>query len=246
MTFNKKEYYRKYQAANPEKGREATRKYQAANPEKVREATRKYRAANLEKVRESSRKYRAANPEKVRESSRKYQAANPKKVREKNRRWRVANPEKERESARKYRAANPKKVREATRKWKKENPEKVNEQNKKSLKTFREKNRDDPIYRMHQNMRSGMSGAVKGTHKSAPTMKIIGCTVEELFEHLESCASWEPWMIRKKYGVGGWDVDHIIAIKKWEDNCPLQFALCWEKSNLQPMEHIANIKKGAR
>jgi len=99
---------------------------------------------------------------------------------------------------------------------------------------------------MHQNMRSGMSGALQGRSKSASTMEIIGCTVEELFEHLESCASWEPWMIRKKYGAGGWDVDHIISIRKWDENCPLQFILCWDKSNLQPMEHIANIKKGAR
>ena len=77
-------------------------------------------------------------------------------------------------------------------------------------------------------------------------MVIIGCTVEELFEHLESCASWEPWMTREKYGKNGWDVDHIISISRWDELCPLQFALCWDKSNLQPMEHIANIKKGAK
>ena len=91
-----------------------------------------------------------------------------------------------------------------------------------------------------------MYKALKGRSKSTSTMKIIGCTSEELWKHLESCASWEPWMTRKKYGVGGFDVDHIIAISRWCENCPLQFALCWDKSNLQPLEHIANIKKGAR
>ena len=145
---------------------------------------------------------------------------------------------------RKYRAANPEKARESNMKWKKADPERLSKQNKKDMKTFREKNRNNPIYRMHQNMRSRMSGALKGREKSVSTMVIIGCTVEELFEHFESCLSWEPWMTRKKYGVGGWDVDHIIPIAKWSENCPLQFALCWDKSNLQPMEHIANIKKG--
>ena len=77
-------------------------------------------------------------------------------------------------------------------------------------------------------------------------MKIIGCTVEELFKHFESCSTWEPWMTRESYGRGGWDVDHIIPITKWDQNCPVQFAKCWHKSNLQPMEHIANIKKGAK
>ena len=77
-------------------------------------------------------------------------------------------------------------------------------------------------------------------------MKIIGCTVEELFKHFESCSTWDSWMTRENYGKGGWDVDHIIAVAKWDQNCPLQFIACWDKSNLQPMEHIANIKKGAK
>jgi len=95
-------------------------------------------------------------------------------------------------------------------------------------------------------MRSAVSNALAGRSKSASTMKIIGCSVEEFFEHLESCVKWEPWMTRERYGKGGWDVDHIIAMANWDANCPLQFALCWDKSNLQPMEHIANIKKGDR
>ena len=53
-------------------------------------------------------------------------------------------------------------------------------------------------------------------------------------------------MTRENYGKGGWDVDHIIAIAKWDQTCPVQFAKCWHKSNLQPMEHIANIKKGSK
>ena len=240
------EYYRKYRAAHAERAKESSRKWHAANPEKAKETNRKYRAANPEKVRETSRKYRAANLEKIRETSRKYHLANLEKIKEQHRKWRAENPERIRAALKKWRAENPERVRDYRLKWRAENPERVSEQRKKDLKTFREKNRHNPIYRMHQNMRSAMYSALKGRWKSASTMKIIGCTVEELFEHLESCASWEPWMIRKKYGVGGWDVDHIIAIKKWEDNCPLQFALCWEKSNLQPMEHIANIKKGAR
>ena len=166
------------------------------------------------------------------------------------RKWRAKNPEKTKEQRRKdnktYRIKHRLKIRILQKTMRAENPEKTSEQNKKDLKTFRKKNCNDPIYKMQHNMRSAMSAALAGRSKSAPTMKIIGCTVEELFEHLESCASWEPWMIRKKYGAGGWDVDHIISIRKWDENCPLQFILCWDKSNLQPMEHIANIKKGAR
>ena len=191
---------------------------------------------NKEHRKEYYRKWRAKDPEKKRETNReaqrKYRAKDPEKAREANtlinRIWRAKNPEKARASARKWKVENPEKVRRLRRKWKKY------------------KRGTDPNWKLTENMRSAMYGALKGTHKSAPTMKIIGCTAEGLFKHLKSCASWEPWMTREKYGAGGWDVDHIIAIKKWEDNCPLQFALCWDKSNLQPMEHIENIKKGAK
>ena len=223
--------------------REASRKWRAANPEKYKEYLRKWRAANPEKVKEYNRKYTLANPEKNKEASRKWRAKDPEKARkyntQKNRIWRANNPEKPREASRKYREANP----EYQRKWNAANPERI----KKCRREWRKhKHETDPNWKLTQNMRSGMNNALAGRSKSAPTMKIIGCTAEALFKHLLSCASREPWMTRENYGKGGWDVDHIIAIQKWDYGCPLQFALCWDKSNLQPMEHIANIKKGAR
>ena len=234
---------RKWRAANPEKTKEASRKWRAANPEKYKEYLRKWRAANPEKVKEYNRKYTLANPEKNKEASRKWRAKDPEKARkyntQKNRIWRANNPEKPREASRKYREANP----EYQRKWNAANPERI----KKCRREWRKhKHETDPNWKLTQNMRSGMNSALAGRSKSAPTMKIIGCTAEALFKHLLSCASREPWMTRENYGKGGWDVDHIIAVQKWDYNCPLQFVLCWDKSNLQPMEHIANIKKGAR
>jgi len=234
---------RKWRAANPEKVKEASRKWRAANPEKYKEYLRKWRAANPEKVKEYNRKYTLANPEKNKEASRKWRAKDPEKARkyntQKNRIWRANNPEKPREASRKYREANP----EYQRKWNAANPERI----KKCRREWRKhKHETDPNWKLTQNMRSGMNNALAGRSKSAPTMKIIGCTAEALFKHLLSCASREPWMTRENYGKGGWDVDHIIAVQKWDYNCPLQFALCWDKSNLQPMEHIANVKKGAK
>jgi hypothetical protein len=205
----KREYYRKWAAANPERVREIKRKWYAANIEKAREYYRKWAAANLEKKREANRKWRAANREKDREYSRKWRAANPEKKRETNKKWNAANPEYYRKYV-KHRCAT------------------------------------DPNFRLTKNLRTALCNTLQGRDKSASTMKIIGCTVEELFKHFESCSTWEPWMTRESYGRGGWDVDHIIPITKWDQNCPVQFAKCWHKSNLQPMEHIANIKKGAK
>ena len=171
----------------------------------------------------------------------------------------------QKEYQKEYRPKNKERMKELQAEWNLKNKEHKKEyqdqwhlKNKEQQKEYNLKNKEhknewqrnrrntNPNLKLATNMGSAINSALKGRKKSSRTMKLVGCTVEELFEHLESCASWEPWMTREKYGAGGWDVDHIIAIKKWEDNCPLQFALCWEKSNLQPMEHIANIKKGAR
>ena len=249
-----REASRKWRAANPEKAKESQRKYRAANPEKAKESQRKWRAANPEKAKESQRKYRAANPEKNKEASRKWRAKDPEKARkyntQKNRIWRAKDPEKPREALRRFHENHPEYQRkwnavnpEYKRKWNAANPERV----KKSRRKWKKyKRATDPNWKLTENMRSGMHSALAGRSKSAPTMKIIGCTAEALFKHLLSCASREPWMTRENYGKGGWDVDHIIAVQKWDYNCPLQFVLCWDKSNLQPMEHIANCRKGAK
>ena len=210
------------------KNKEYRKEWSLKNPE----YHRKYRAENLEKVREATKKWAAANPEKNREAQRKWRAKDPEKAREantkKNRIWRANNPEKPRASNIKYRANNTEKIKIFRRKWKKY------------------KRETDPNWKLTENMRSAMYSALKGRSKSMKTMKIIGCTGEKLFEHFESCPSWESWMTRENYGRGGWDADHIIPISQWCENCPLQFALCWDKSNLQPLEHIANLKKGGR
>ena len=75
-------------------------------------------------------------------------------------------------------------------------------------------------------------------------MKLIGCTVDELRRHIES--QFEPWMTWENQGREGWDVDHIIPCAKFDLTDPEQQRECFNWSNLQPLEHIANIKKGVR
>ena len=88
---------RRYNAANPTdpvKKREWHRRWTAANRAKRREWDRLYRAANQEKIRNKKRRYYVANSKKINDKSRQWAAANPEKVREKNRRWAASNREK--------------------------------------------------------------------------------------------------------------------------------------------------------
>ena len=211
-----KEYYKEFTLKNPEYNKEHSKTWRLNNKEHVKQ----YNLNNREHQKESTKQWCLKNKEHIKEYRKKYDLNNKENIKKYQDQWRLNN----KEHLKEYDLKN----REHRNEWQ------------------RNRKKTNPYLRLVSNMRSGMSAALQGRYKSAATMKIIGCTVEELFEHFESCLSWEPWMTRKKYGVGGWDVDHIIAIARWCENCPLQFALCWDKSNLQPMEHIANLKKGHR
>jgi len=98
--------------------------------------------------------------------------------------------------------------------------------------------RTDPNFRLKRNLVKRLWAFLKGVDKSASTMKLIGCTMEELWLHLEF--KFEPWMTRENYGrSGGWDIDHIKACAKFDQTDPAQQRKCW-------LEHIANMKKGSR
>ena len=108
---------------------------------------------------------------------------------------------------------------------------------------YRHRSQTNPNFRLRSNLAGRLRMALKSGSKSASTMELIGCTIAELWIHLES--KFEPWMTRENYGIGGWDLDHIRACANFDLTDPAQQRICFHYTNLQPLEHIANIKKGA-
>ena len=100
----------------------------------------------------------------------------------------------------------------------------------------------DINFRLKKILRGRIRKALKGKDKSITTLELIGCTINELKKHLES--KFKSWMNWENQGRGGWDIDHIIAMSKFDLSCPVQQHACCHYSNLQPLGHIANIKKG--
>ena len=99
--------------------------------------------------------------------------------------------------------------------------------------------RRDPNFKLSLYLRNRVRGALKGLHKSDATMKLIGCTIEELWKHLES--KFESWMIRENYGL--WHVDHIIPCASFDLTDSEQQKKCFHYTNLQPLWATDNIKK---
>lgn len=78
------------------------------------------------------------------------------------------------------------------------------------------------------------------------TFDFLPYTIDELYYHLES--KFESWMNWDNYGHGRgkWTIDHIkpdssFDYKSVDDK---EFQECWALDNLQPLEFIANVKKG--
>ena len=153
---------------------------------------------------------------------------------------------KNKEQIKEYNLKNKERITLVYKKWYLKNKEHKKEyhfKNKEHRNQLRRKKRKtNPAYKLTCNLRSRIWKALKGISKSASTMELIGCTIDELRSHLES--KFKPWMTWENYGL--WDVDHRVACAKFDLTDSNQQRKCFHWTNLQPMEHTENMKKGAR
>ena len=109
------------------------------------------------------------------------------------------------------------------------------------VKKFRYDN--DAEYKIVILLRSRLGKAIKAqrTSKTADTRSLVGCTIDELWDHLKK--QFKPWMTVENHGL--WEIDHIIPCIKFKLLCPLQQVLCFHFTNLQPLEKEENRSKGS-
>ena len=141
------------------------------------------------------------------------------------------NREKNKEKKKQYYLDN----KEKRRQYNLNNKEKTRKYENNKLKT-------DPIFRFIKYQRSRIRYALKGKRKSKSTIKLLGCSAEECWKHLEQ--QFTLGMTRDNYGL--WHIDHIIPCASFDLSDPKQQALCFHYTNLQPLWAIDNMKKGAK
>jgi hypothetical protein len=119
-------------------------------------------------------------------------------------------------------------------------------------KRYREKNAD--WYRtykrewrrrnkLHQNIRRGLWGCLQGKQKNSKSITYIGCSIEELWQHLEK--QFKEGMTRENYGE--WHVDHIVPLYSFDfsgEDAEQQLLIAWNYKNLQPLWRCENLSKG--
>ena len=144
----------------------------------------------------------------------------------KNTEWQRRNKDYYNKYAREYRKKNKQKVQAI-----------VNKSTKKRLKK-------DVTFRLSHSIRCSISSSIRrmGYTKKSRTHKILGCTFEELKQHLES--QFQEGMTWDNYGRDGWHIDHIYPVSKARDEQHLLELNYY--TNLQPLWKKDNIAKGNR
>jgi hypothetical protein len=99
--------------------------------------------------------------------------------------------------------------------------------------------------KLANNIRRRTNAVLHGAVKYSHALELLGCSVDYLWQHLES--QFTEGMTRENYGKGKdkWNVDHIIPPPYFNLFDPEQQKKCFHYSNLRPMWGGLNIAKSS-
>lgn len=102
-----------------------------------------------------------------------------------------------------------------------------------------EKYKTDINYKIESSLRNRVRSAVTKGYKSNRSIKLLGCSIDELKVHLEQ--QFEPGMTWENYGE--WHIDHIIPCARFDLRNPIHQKICFNYRNLQPLWAKDNSSK---
>ena len=127
------------------------------------------------------------------------------------------------------------------KKYRQDNNEKIKEYKRNYQKCKLEV---DIRYRLMKNLRGRLSHIIKGKTKYGSAIHDLGCTLEQFKIYIES--KFQMGMSWDNYGnkQGNWSIDHIIPLSRVDLEDKEQFLKVNHYSNLQPLWHVDNMRKG--
>lgn len=113
----------------------------------------------------------------------------------------------------------------------------------KYMNTYQKERRtNDPNFKISSNLRSRLSTALRRHHKRGSAVRDLGCSIDELWEHL--AIKFEVGMTKENYGE--WHLDHIRPLTSFDLTDKEQFLIAVHYTNLQPLWAADNKQKGAK
>lgn len=211
--------------------------YKSKNKKKIKEQGKIYRKENAKRIKERRKQNYEANKEVILKQQKRYRVAHKKEIAERNRKYREANAEAIATYKREYVKNNGDKIKE----YREQNRDRIRA--KHTEYTMRRYN-EDVYFKMAHSLRSRLRLAIKRGQKAGSAVRDLGCSIEELKQHLE--AQFTEGMGWENYGLDGWHIDHIIPLSSFDLTNREQFLKACHYTNLQPLWAKDNLHKGAK
>lgn len=219
---------------------EERKDYRKEHGEECREKSRTRYKTNPEPYKISANIYRENNHDKIIEKKREHYQLHKEEDNARSRKWAKDNPEKKKETNRNWISANEERCRVKKKEWNEANIEICRE----SWRKYKRKKLQELSFRLSHNMSAAISASLVGNKNGRHWELIVGFSLDELKEHLESQfvenMSWNNY--------GEWHIDHVIPKSKFNyiSFDDIEFKKCWSLNNLQPLWAFDNLSKGAR
>lgn len=181
-----------------------------------------------EKRTEYNKQYWEKTKDKQSEKNKQWRQENPERVKENMQKWLENNTEYKKQKDKEYREKHKEEYRENHRRWVKENYARMKAEN-------------GPEFIQHK-LKSNISRRIReiiGQQKSDRCNDYVGCSIENLKQHLESTftdgMSWENY--------GQWHIDHKIPCAAFDLSNDLEMKACFHYKNLQALWARDNVIK---
>ena len=232
ISLKKKVWYENNKGLNQKKRKE----YYQKNKEEIKRKSKKWYENNKERSKEYHTEYRKNNRQRYKKSNQKWYENNKELINKKKREHYQNNKEKESDRVKKWYGNNKEWFKEYRTEYRKNNIERLRKRDSEYLRNKREVN---PLFKLSSNIRTYIRASIikGGYSKKSRTFEILGCSYEELKEHIES--QFEDWMNWDNYGIYngkekcGWDLDHIVPVSSAE--CEEDIIRLNHYSNIQPL-----------
>ena len=162
-----------------------------------------------------------------------YKQNNKEKIKENNKQWVLKNKKYISDYNKQYNIENKEKKYKTTQEFFKNNPEYM-----KSWKN--NKYHNDIQFKIKDNLRSRFYNALLKQHKIVSILDIIGCSIDNLKNHLET--QFLPEMSWENHGEI-WEIDHIIPCSHFDLTKIEEQKRCFNYDNLQPLFKTTQIAK---
>ena len=186
--------------------------------------------------------YRKNNIENLKNCQKNWREANKEHKKQKAKEWYLKNRDKILDKAKKYYEENKTEIKEYKKEWDILNKDYINEKE-------RQRKLENPMFKLTHNIRNlihqSFKRACNNTYKkSDKSEKILGCTIPEFIEHLQSLFTERMTLENHGNCEECWQIDHKIPISSAKTEGEIYKLNHY--TNLQPLWRSDNLSKGKK